>query len=66
MNMESNNVSQSLRKGPIIWQSRLTACLLQVAFYVKAQLCRSQIQNSNLFFPESQSKQILALSSIGS
>ena len=45
MNKESNNISQSRRKGPIIWQSRLTACLLQVAFYVKARLCRSQIQN---------------------
>ena len=29
-------------KGPIILQSRFTLVLLQVAFYVKARLCRSQ------------------------
>ena len=47
--MENNNISQSRRKGlfsgekgPIIWQSRFTLVLLQVAFYVKARLCRSQ------------------------
>ena len=28
-------------KGPIIWQSRFTLVLLQVAFYVKARLRRS-------------------------
>ena len=49
MNMESNNISHPRRKwpfsgekGPIIWQSRFTLVLLQVAFYVKARLCRSQ------------------------
>ena len=49
MNMESSNISQSRRKGPfsgekgpLIWQSRFTLALLQVAFYVKARLCRSQ------------------------
>ena len=43
MNMESNDISQSRRKGPflrekgpIIWQSRFKVVLLQVAFYVKA------------------------------
>ena len=43
MNMESNDISQSWRKGPllgekgsIIWQSRFNVVLLQVAFYVKA------------------------------
>ena len=43
MNMESNDISQSRRKGlflgeksPIIWQSRFRVVLLQVAFYVKA------------------------------
>ena len=43
-----NNISQSRRKGPssgengpIIWQSRFTLVLLQVAFYVKARLCKS-------------------------
>ena len=43
MKMESNNISQSRRKGPfleekgpIIWQSHFTAVLLQVAFYLKA------------------------------
>ena len=47
MNMESNNTFQSRRKGPfsgengIIWQSRFTLVLLQVAFYVKARVCRS-------------------------
>ena len=48
MNMERNNTSQSRIKGPlsgekglIIWQSRFTLVLLQVAFYVKARLCRS-------------------------
>ena len=48
MNMESSNISQSRRKGPfsgekdpIIWQSRFMLVLLQVAFYVKARLCRS-------------------------
>ena len=30
-------------KGPIIWQSCFTLVLLQVAFHVKAQLCRSQL-----------------------
>ena len=29
-------------KGPIIWQSGFTLVLLQVAFYVKVRLCRSQ------------------------
>ena len=29
-------------KDPLIWQSRFTVVLLQVAFYVKARLCRSQ------------------------
>ena len=54
MNMESNNISQSRRKGlfsgekgPIIWQSRFTLVLLQVAFYVKARLCRSQGEESD-------------------
>ena len=49
MNMESNDISQSRRKGPflgekgpIIWQSRFKVVLLEVAFYVKARLCRSQ------------------------
>ena len=49
MNMESNHISQSRRKwpflgekGPIIWQSHFKVVLLQVAFYVKARLCRSQ------------------------
>ena len=49
MNMESNDISQSRRKepflrekGPIIWQSRFKVVLLQVSFYVKARLCRSQ------------------------
>ena len=42
MNKESNKVSQSRRKGPIIWQSRFTLVLLQVAFYVNARLRRSQ------------------------
>ena len=49
MNMESSNISQSRRngpfsgeKGPLIWRSRFTLVLLQVAFYVKARLCRSQ------------------------
>ena len=44
MNMESNDISQSRRKGPILGekgpirkgQSRFTVVLLQVAFYVKA------------------------------
>ena len=43
MNMESNDISQSRRKGPllgekgpIIWQSRFKVVLLQVAFYVQA------------------------------
>ena len=52
MNMESNNISQSRRngpfsgeKGPIIWQLRFTFVLLQVVFYVKARLCRSQGMN---------------------
>ena len=31
-------------KGPVIWQSRFTLVLLQVAFYVKARLCRSQVR----------------------
>ena len=42
MNMESNDISQSRRKGPflgekgpIIWQSRFKVVLLQVAFYLK-------------------------------
>ena len=48
MDMESNNISQSRRKGPIIWQSRFTLVLLQVAFYIKARLCRSQ-RKSSLF-----------------
>ena len=46
---ESNDISQSRRKGPflgekgpIIWQSRFKVVLLEVAFYVKAGLCRSQ------------------------
>ena len=30
-------------KGPIIWQSYFRLVLLQVAFYVKARLCRSQL-----------------------
>ena len=54
MNMESSSISQSLRKGPfsgeknpLIWQSRFTLVLLQVAFYVKARLCRSQVGISN-------------------
>ena len=49
MNMEDNNISQSRRKEPfsgekglIIRQSRFTLVLLQVAFYVKVRLCRSQ------------------------
>ena len=29
-------------KGPVMWQSHFTLVLLQVAFYVKARLCRSQ------------------------
>ena len=43
MNMESNYISQSRRKGPllgekgpIIWQSRFKVVLLEVAFYVQA------------------------------
>ena len=51
MNMESNNISQPRRKGlfsgekgPIIWQLRFTLVLLQVGFYVKARLCRSQVK----------------------
>ena len=43
MNIESNNISQSRRKGffsgekdPIIWQSSFTLVLLQVAFYISA------------------------------
>ena len=43
MNMESNHISQSLRKGPFLgqkgsikWQSRFKVVLLEVAFYVKA------------------------------
>ena len=35
-------------KGPIIWQSRFTFVLLQVAFYVKARLCRSQPHKASL------------------
>ena len=49
MNMENSNISQSRRKGPfsgekgpLTWQSRFMLVLLQVAFYVKARLCRSQ------------------------
>ena len=49
MNIENSDISQSRRKGPftgekgpLIWQSRFTFVLLQVAFYVKARLCRSQ------------------------
>ena len=42
MNMESNNISQSWRKGPCDVAVALHACLLQGAFYVKARLCRSQ------------------------
>ena len=49
MNMESSNISQSRRKGPfsgekgpLIWQSCFTLVLLQVVFYVKARVCRSQ------------------------
>ena len=42
MNMESNNISQSWRKGPCNVAVTLHACLSQVAFYAKARLCRSQ------------------------
>ena len=54
MNMESSNISQSRRKGPfsgekgpLIWQLRFTPVLLQVAFYVKARLCRSQCSEAS-------------------
>ena len=50
---ESNDISQSRRKGPflgekgpIIWQSRFEVVLLEVAFYVKAGLCRSQARTA--------------------
>ena len=39
MNMESNNISQSRGKGPHNMAVALHACLLHVAFYVKARLC---------------------------
>ena len=49
MSMESNDISQSLKKGPflgekdpIIWQWRFKVVLLQEAFYVKGSLCKSQ------------------------
>ena len=32
---KGNNISQSQRKGPMIWQSRFTLVLLQVVFYVR-------------------------------
>ena len=48
---ESNDISQSRRKGPflgekgpIIWQSRFKVALLEVAFYVKAGLCKSRLR----------------------
>ena len=48
MDMESNDISQSQRKGPFLGKKGPNniavsphACLLQVAFYVKARLCRS-------------------------
>ena len=47
MNMESNSISPSWRKGPHNMAVALHACLLQVAFYVKARLCRSQLMTSN-------------------
>ena len=55
---ESNDISQSRRKGPflgekgpIIWQSRFKVVLLEVAFYVKAGLCRSQLINGTPEIP---------------
>ena len=44
--MESSNISSLGEKSPIIWQSHFTLVLLQVVFYVKARLCRSQYCNS--------------------
>ena len=46
MNMKSNNNSQSWRKGPCNVAVALHSCLVQVAFYVKARLCRSQLLGS--------------------
>ena len=50
MNMKSNNISQSPRKGPHNMAVALHACLLQVAFYVKARLCSSQQGSLNLVY----------------
>ena len=52
MDMESNDISQSREKG--LFQEKRAhnmavaphACLLQVAFYVKARLCRSQVMQT--------------------
>ena len=42
MNMKAMTFLSLGEKGPIIWQSRFKVVLLEVAFYVKAGLCRSQ------------------------
>ena len=53
----NSNISQSGSKGPhIIWQSRFTLVLLQVAFYVKARLCRSQYKYTYFLFRCTQPK----------
>ena len=63
MNIESNNISQSRRKGPHDMAVALHACFVtgKVAFYVKAQLCRSQSEgdkNLNSFHSEAFQRSI--------
>ena len=47
--MESSNISQSQRKGPLNMAVALHACFVTGTFYVKARLCRSQWLKCNCY-----------------